>query len=351
MTTHAYAAHDADSPLRTFDFDRRELREDDVHIAIEYCGVCHSDLHTARNDWGNTVYPVVPGHEIVGTVQAVGSAVTQYAVGERVAVGCMVDACLDCGACHDHEEQYCERRATMTYNGQDRRDGSPTQGGYASDILVRQEFVLRMPQGLDPAAAAPLLCAGVTTWSPLQQFKVGPGMKVGVVGLGGLGHMAIKFAHALGAQVSLFSTSPGKADEARRLGASEVIISTQREQMKAAHNQFDLIIDTVPRPHDLSGYLAALRRGGDLSLVGPIGPLDPAPHAAHLMGGRKSMSGSMIGGIKETQEMLDFCADKNIVCDVEMIQIQDINNAYERMLKNDVHYRFVIDMASLSSAA
>ena len=348
MTTAAYAALNATDDLQPFAFERRALRDDDVHIEIEYCGVCHSDLHTARNDWGGTVYPVVPGHEIVGRVKAVGPAVSRFQVGERVAVGCIVDACMQCDNCSEGEEQYCEKRATMTYNGKDRRDGTPTQGGYSSDILTREEFVLRIPDGLDPAAAAPLLCAGITTWSPLQHAQVGPGMRVGVIGLGGLGHMALKFAHALGAQVSLFTTSPSKAEEAKRLGAHAVILSSDSEQMKAARNQFDLIVDTVPRPHELSPYLACLRRNGSLALVGPIGPMDPAPHTGLLMAGRKSILGSMIGGIAETQEMLDFCAEKGIVSDIEMINIQDINTAYERMLKNDVHYRFVIDMASLS---
>ncbi|MGJ8668871.1 MAG: NAD(P)-dependent alcohol dehydrogenase [Oceanococcus sp.] len=348
MATSAYAALDATQDLQPFHFERRALRADDVHIEIEFCGVCHSDLHTARNDWGGTVYPVVPGHEIVGVVKATGPAVTKFKLGERVAVGCIVDSCMQCHPCEDGEEQYCERRATMTYGGKDRRDGAPTQGGYASDILAREEFVLRIPEGLDPAAAAPLLCAGITTWSPLQHAKVGPGMRVGVIGLGGLGHMALKFAHALGAAVSLFTTSPSKADEARRLGAQNIILSTDAQQMKAARNQFDLIVDTVPRPHELGSYLAALRRNGSLALVGPIGPMDPAPHTGMLMAGRKSIVGSMIGGIAETQDMLDFCAQKSIVSDIEMIKMQDINQAYERMLKNDVHYRFVIDMASLA---
>lgn len=348
MTTSAYAAISAAEDLQPFSFERRELRDDDVHIAIEYCGVCHSDLHTARNDWGATVYPVVPGHEIVGVVKAIGPAVSKFKVGERVAVGCIIDSCMACHPCRDGEEQYCEKRATMTYGGLDRRDGTPTQGGYASDILAREEFVLRIPQGLDPAAAAPLLCAGITTWSPLKYAQVGPGMQVGVIGLGGLGHMALKFAHALGAQVSLFTTSGSKIEEAKRLGAHEVILSSDEAQMKAARNQFDLIVDTVPRPHELSPYIAALRRNGSLALVGPIGPMDPSPHTGLLMAGRKSIVGSMIGGIAETQEMLDFCADKAVVSDIEMINIQDINIAYERMLKSDVRYRFVIDMKSLS---
>ena len=346
-TTHAYAAQAADSELAAYQLERRELREDDVQIEIDFCGVCHSDLHTARNDWHNTVYPIVPGHEIVGKVSAIGSKVQRHKVGDCVAVGCMIDACMQCDPCTDGEENYCEKRATMTYNGQDRRDGSHTQGGYASSIVVREEFVLRMPAGLDPAAAAPLLCAGITSWSPLKHHQAGPGKKVGVIGLGGLGHMALKFAAALGAEVTLFTTSQSKMEEARRLGAHNVILSSDAEQMKAARNQFDLIVDTVPKPHNLAPYLAALRRNGQLSLVGPIGPLDPAPHAGLLMGGRKSLSGSMIGGIRETQEMLDFCAEKNITCDIEMINMQDINEAYDRMQKNDVRYRFVIDMASL----
>jgi uncharacterized zinc-type alcohol dehydrogenase-like protein len=289
----------------------------------------------------------VPGHEIIGRVSAIGGDVDAFKIGQMVAIGCMVDSCMSCAPCSDGEEQYCVAGPTMTYAGNDRRDGSATQGGYATRILVRQEFVLRMPEGLDPAAAAPLLCAGITCWSPLSHHKVKPGMRVGVIGLGGLGHMALKFSHALGAETTLFTTSTSKIDEARRLGADHVVLSTDKSQMKAARDTHDLIIDTVPRPHKLSPYLSALRRNGNLVLVGPIGLMDPPVHTGQLMGGRKCISGSLIGGIEETQEMLDFCAVNGIGCDIEMIRMQDINTAFERLQRNDVRYRFVIDMSSL----
>ena len=350
-STRGYAATSATSPLGLFHFVRRAPRDNDVVIDILYSGVCHSDLHTARNDWGGTVYPTVPGHEIVGRVVAVGSAVSKFKVGDAVGVGCMVDSCQGCGACAKGWEQYCERGMTGTYNSKDRVDGSPTQGGYAEQIVVRQEFVLKMPEGLDLKGAAPLLCAGITTWSPLRHWKVGPGSKVAVVGLGGLGHMALKLAKALGAEVTLFSRSAGKEDDAKRLGADRVVISTDKEQMKAVRGQFDLIIDTVPYAHDLNPYTATLATNGTLVLVGFLGMQEPAVNTVSLILGRKSVAGSVIGGIAETQEMLDFCGQHGITSDVEMIAMQDINDAYERMLKSDVKYRFVIDMASFKQSA
>ncbi|MDO4592581.1 MAG: NAD(P)-dependent alcohol dehydrogenase [Comamonadaceae bacterium] len=347
IDTRGYAAHSPTSPLGLFHFVRRDLRDDDVEIDILYSGVCHSDLHTVRNDWGGTVYPTVPGHEIVGRVVAVGSAVTRFKVGDAVGVGCMVDSCRSCSACAKGWEQYCERGMTATYNGVDRVDGTPTQGGYAERIVVRQEFVLHMPDSLDLKGAAPLLCAGITTWSPLRYWKIGSGSKVAVVGLGGLGHMALKLAKALGAEVSLFSRSAGKEADAKRLGADRVVISSERAQMKAVRGQFDLIIDTVPYEHDLNPYIATLATGGTLVLVGFLGLQEPPVNTAALVLGRKSVAGSVIGGIAETQEMLDFCGQHGITADVEMIAMQDINQAYERMLRSDVKYRFVIDMRSL----
>jgi uncharacterized zinc-type alcohol dehydrogenase-like protein len=347
-TTAAFAAFDAESPLRPHTIERRNLRANDVQIEILFCGVCHSDLHQARDHWSNTIYPLVPGHEIVGRVSAAGEAVKKYGVGDMVAIGCMVDSCLQCECCRDGEEQYCLQRCTMTYNDRDRVDGSVTFGGYARAIVVREEFVLRLPENLDPAAAAPLLCAGITTYSPLNYNNVTGGTRVGVVGLGGLGHMAIKFAAAMGAEVTLFTTSPGKIEEGKRLGAQKVVLSRERDQMGSVRGYFDLIIDTVPEAHPINPYLMCLRRNGNMVLVGHIGPLEPTIHTGMLVGGRRSLSGSAIGGIAETQRMLDFCAEKEIGCEVERIRIGDINEAFERMARNDVHYRFVIDMASLA---
>lgn len=351
QATRGYAATSASSPLGLFHFVRRDPRENDVVIDVLYSGVCHSDLHTARNDWGGTVYPTVPGHEIVGRVIAVGSAVTRFQVGDAVGVGCMVDSCQHCGACAKGWEQYCENGMTGTYNSTDRVDGSATQGGYAERIVVRQEFVLKIPQALDLKGAAPLLCAGITTWSPLRHWQVSAGSKVAVVGLGGLGHMALKLAKALGAHVTLFSRSAGKEADAKRLGADRVVISTDKEQMRAVRGQFDLIIDTVPYAHDVNPYTATLSTGGTLVLVGFLGMQEPAVNTTTLVLGRKSVAGSVIGGIAETQEMLDFCGQHGITADVEMLAMQDINTAYERMLRSDVKYRFVIDMQSLKAAA
>ena len=351
MTTNilGFAAHSAKDALTPHRFVRRDPRPDDVVIEILYCGVCHSDLHIARNDWGFSTYPVVPGHEIVGRVSSVGPDVSRFKQGDHVAVGCMVDSCRHCSACEQGLEQYCEEIPTYTYNGVDRHDQTPTFGGYSENIVVSDKFVLKVPDGLDLKGTAPLLCAGITTWSPLRHWKVGKGSKVAVVGLGGLGHMALKLAKALGAHVTLFTRSPGKEQDARRLGADTIVLSTDEGQMAAVKGQFDLIIDTVPYAHDLNPYLPALSLDGTLVLVGFLGGLEPMLNTVPMIMGRKSVAGSLIGGIAETQEMLDFCGEHGIVSDIEMIRIQDINEAYERMLKSDVKYRFVIDMASLKA--
>jgi alcohol dehydrogenase (NADP+) len=347
MNVLGYATHSPTDDLAPYRFDRREPRADDVVIEILYCGVCHSDLHQARNDWGNSIYPVVPGHEIVGRVLSVGPAVTRFKAGDAVAVGCMVDSCRHCAACEQGLEQYCEEGSTYTYNGVDRHDHRPTYGGYSERIVVSDAFVLKVPDGLDLAGAAPLLCAGITTWSPLRHWKVGPESRVAVVGLGGLGHMALKLGRALGADPTLFTRSPGKEQDARRLGAHHVVLSTDAAQLAAVKGQFDLIIDTVPYVHDLNPYLPTLATSGTLVLVGYLGPLEPMLNTAPMVMGRKSVAGSLIGGIAETQEMLDFCGEHGITSDIEVIRIQDINVAYERLLRGDVKYRFVIDMASL----
>ncbi|QPQ56118.1 NAD(P)-dependent alcohol dehydrogenase [Allosphingosinicella flava] len=341
-----YAAPSANAPLAPFHFERRALREGDVAIDILYCGVCHSDIHTARNEWHNSVYPALPGHEIVGRVTAVHPSATRHKAGDMVAVGCMVDSCLECRECKAGYEQHCLNGATLTYNSPDRQTGENTLGGYSDHIVVREEFVLRVPDGLDPMRAAPLLCAGITTWSPLTRFHVGPGKEVAVVGLGGLGHMGVKFAAALGANVTMITTSPEKGEDARHLGAHEVLLSTDRDQMKASRSRFDFILNTIPVAHDLHPYLQLLRREGAMVLVGAIEPL-PSIHGGMLVSNDRLVGGSAIGGIPLTQEMLDFCAERNILPDCEVIAMQDINEAYARMLKSDVKYRFVIDMASL----
>ena len=309
--------------------------------------MCHSDVHNTRNDWGNAVYPMVPGHEIIGRVHSVGAAVTRFKAGDQVGVGCMVDSCQHCAACHKGLEQYCDEGSTFTYNGVDRHDHTRTQGGYCETIVTAEKFVLRIPDGLDLAGAAPLLCAGITTWSPLRHWKVGPGSKVAVIGLGGLGHMALKLAKALGAEVTLLTRSAGKETDARRLGASHVILSSSAQQMAAAKGRFDLIIDTVPQVHDLNFYLPTLAIDGTLVLVGYLGGLEPLLNTVPMIMGRKSVAGSLIGGIAETEQMLDFCGEHGITSDIELIGIKGINQAYERMLGSDVKYRFVIDMASL----
>jgi len=345
----AYAAQSSTSGVAPFAIDRRELRPDDVDIAIEFCGICHTDIHFVNNDWGATVYPVVPGHEIIGRVRAVGDQVSGFNVGDRVGVGCLVDSCRDCDSCHDGLEQYCENGMVTTYNGEDRHDGTPTFGGYSERIVVSDRFVLKVPDALDPAAAAPLLCAGITTYSPLKHFGVDKSHRVGVVGMGGLGHMGVKFARALGAEVTLFTRSESKVNEAKRQGAHHVVISTDEAQMKAVAGQFDYILDTVPVAHDVNPYLAALKRDGTLIMVGMPEPINPPVDGGALIFARRRIAGSLIGGLPETQEMLDFCAEHDIVCDIEMLDIGNINEAYERMKKGDVRYRFVIDMATLGN--
>jgi alcohol dehydrogenase (NADP+) len=345
----AYAAKSSTSGMAPFAIERRELRPDDVAIEIEFCGICHTDIHFAHNDWGMTVYPVVPGHEIVGRVTAVGEAVEKFKPGERVGVGCLVDSCRSCAACEEGLEQYCEGGWVATYNSEDRHDGTRTWGGYSERIVVSDRFVLRIPEELDPAAAAPLLCAGITTYSPLRYFGVGPGDRVGVVGMGGLGHMGVKFAHAMGAEVTVFTRSEDKSAEARRHGAHHVVISTDAGQMEAAAGHFDFVLDTVPVGHDLNPYVTALRRDGTLILVGMPEPMVPPVHAGPLVFGRRKLAGSLIGGLPETQEMLDFCARHGIDCEIEMLDVRNLNEAYQRMQRGNVRYRFVIDLATLQS--
>jgi len=348
MQILGYAAKSAQSPLVPFTFERRDPREDDVVIQIEYSGVCHSDLHQARNDWGFSTYPIVPGHEIVGRVTAIGSKVKKYNIGDLVGIGCMVDSCRTCSACHAGLEQYCEEGNTQTYNSLDRHDHLPTYGGYSQIIVCSEDFVLKVPENLDTQAVPPILCAGITTWSPLRHWNVGRGSKVAVVGLGGLGHMAIKLANALGAEVTLFTRSTTKEQDAKQLGAHHVILSTDEDQMNMALNQFDLIIDTVPYDHDLKPYIPTLGLNGTIVLVGYLGEI--SANSVPMIMGRRSIAGSVIGGIKETQELLDFCGEHNFVSEVEMIDMQNINEAFERMLKSDVKYRFVIDMKSLTKS-
>lgn len=349
IKTRGYAAQDASSPLAPFDFERRDPGPQDVVIQILYCGVCHSDLHTARNEWANTLYPSVPGHEIVGQVTAVGGEVTRFKVGDLAGVGCMVDSCQHCPSCAEGLEQYCENGFVGTYNG--RGPGSEnTYGGYSQTIVVKESFVLKIRHDADQiAAVAPLLCAGITTYSPLRHWGVGPGKRVGVVGLGGLGHMAVKLAHAMGAEVTLFTTSPGKQADGQRLGADAVVISKDKAQMDAQRGRLDFILNTVAAPHRLDDYLQLLKRDGTLTLVGAPAEPHPAPQVFNLIFRRRQIAGSLIGGIQETQEMLDFCADRGIVSDIELISMKEINVAYERMLRSDVKYRFVIDMATLTA--
>ena len=346
-STSAYAAQAPDSGLAPWQFEPREPRPDDVSIEILYCGVCHSDIHFVENDWGMTLYPVVPGHEIIGRVTGVGAEVASYKPGDLVGVGCMVDSCRECTSCARGLEQYCLNGMVTTYGGVDRHDGKITYGGYSERIVVSEDYVLRLPAGLDPASAAPILCAGVTTYSPLRHVGVKPGDKVGVVGMGGLGHMGIKFAKAMGAEVTLFTRSAGKADEAKRNGADHVVISTDAEQMQRAAGSLDYMLDTVPVEHDLNPYIGCLVVDGCYLLVGQLTPIEPTLAAMPLIMGRRSIMGSLIGGIAETQEVLDFCAEHDISCDVEMLDIKKINEAYERMKRGDVRYRFVIDMTTL----
>ena len=346
VQTTGYAAQSATSPLQPFSFERRQPGAKDVQIEILYCGVCHSDLHTARNEWTNTTYPVVPGHEIVGRVSRVGAKVKKFKAGDQVGVGCLVDSCRVCPSCRAGLENYCEPGPVFTYNSEDKQLGGMTYGGYSRSVVVDEDFVLRIPQGLDLAAAAPLLCAGITTYSPLHHWKVGKGQKVGVVGLGGLGHMGVKLANALGAHVVLFTTSAHKHEDGKRLGAHEVVLSKDARQLEQHSSSFYFILDTVSAPHDIDAYLNLLKRDGALVLVGaPEKPLSLS--AFSLIPKRRQFAASMIGGIPETQEMLDFCGRHGIVSDIEIIPIQKINEAYERMLRSDIKYRFVIDMASL----
>ena len=346
-STKAYSAASATSPLGAATIERRVPTPTDVQIEILYCGVCHSDLHFARNEWHFTQYPAVPGHEIVGKVTAVGTGVKKFKVGDTVGVGCLVDSCRTCPSCLSGLEQFCDSGMVGTYGGTEKYLGTPTLGGYSQSIVVTEEFVLRMPANLNLAAAAPLLCAGITTYSPLRRAKIGPGHKVGIVGLGGLGHMAVKFSKAFGARTVLFTTSSGKVADGKRLGAHEVVVSTNEAEMAAQAGSFDFILDAVSASHDINAYLNLLKRDGNLVLVGA--PEKPLPVAAFaLLMRRRSVSGSLIGGLPETQEMLDFCGEHNITSDIEMIRMDEINHAYERMLKSDVKYRFVIDMASLA---
>ncbi len=356
MSTPArgYAVHAEKQPLAPYSFERRDLRSNDVRIEILYCGVCHSDLHTARGDWdgliypNGTVYPCVPGHEIVGRITAVGPAVTKFKVGDLAGVGCMVDSCLHCEACGHGLEQHCEHGPTWTYNSPDRVTGENTYGGYSDSIVVREEFVVhvRHPEK-DLASVAPLLCAGITTWSPLRHWNVGPGTKAGIVGIGGLGHMGIKLAHALGAHVVAFTTSESKRKDAFALGADEVVIARDPKQMAEKANSLDFILNTLAVPHNLDTFIGMLRREGTMAMVGIPAEPHPSPSVAFLIGMRRHLSGSLIGGIAETQEMLDFCAQHHVTADIEKIPMHYIETAYARMLKSDVKYRFVIDMASL----
>lgn len=345
----SYAATSKEASLKPFEIERRDTLDDDVKIDILYCGVCHSDLHQVRNDWKNSVYPVVPGHEIIGKVLEVGKNVSTFKVGELVGVGCLVDSCHTCSACKDDLEQFCENGATFTYNSADKHLGGHTFGGYSESVVVDKQFVLKVPENLDAKAAAPLLCAGITTYSPLAHWGVKKGDKVGVIGLGGLGHMGVKFAHAMGAHTVMITTSPSKSEDAKSLGADEVLISKDEDQMKKHAGSFDFLLNTIPVGHDMNPYTALLKRDATMVIVGAVEPLDPL-HGGSLIMGRKSIAGSLIGGLKETQEMLDFCGKHNVVSDIEMIDIQNINEAYDRLQKSDVKYRFVIDMKSLKES-
>ena len=349
MATRAYGAYAADKPLEPIAIERRAPGPNDVQIDIAFCGVCHSDLHTVRSEWGGTLYPCVPGHEIVGHVSAVGNEVSRFQVGDTVGVGCMVGSCRQCPACHEGLEQYCEKGLIGTYNGPTQDPPGHTLGGYSQRIVVDQDFVLAIRHPEEQlAAVAPLLCAGITTFSPLRHWQIGPGQKVGIVGIGGLGHMGIKLAHAMGAHVVAFTTSESKRQDALDLGADEVVVSRDRDEMKKHQRSFDFILDTVAASHDLDAFTSLLKLDGTLCLVGVPEHGHPSPNVATLIFGRRSIAGSLIGGIPETQEMLDFCAEKGIVADIEMIAAKDIDDAYERMLRSDVKYRFVIDAESLA---
>ncbi|WMS87800.1 NAD(P)-dependent alcohol dehydrogenase [Pleionea litopenaei] len=347
MKTIGYAAHNAQSNLEPFHFEHRALRENDVAIEILYSGICHSDLHQVHDDWGGSLYPMVPGHEIVGRVIEVGSQVKNYAVGDSVAVGCMVDSCQSCDQCDAGEEQFCRKGMTPTYNGKDRHTGELTYGGYAKHIVVREEFVLRVPDALDITRAAPILCAGITTYSPLKEFNVTKGSRVGVVGLGGLGHMAVKLAKALGATVTVITHSASKIDQAKTLGAQQTLLSSDQDAMQAASGSLDLIINTVPVKHDLNPYLPLLDVKGMMVMVGQIGPVEE-PNIAPMIMGRRGIVGSLIGGIPQTQEVLDFCAKHDIHPECELIKMQDINDAFKRLANGEVSHRLVIDMQNFS---
>lgn len=346
-TTKAFGTEAAVAPLKRLDIQRREATPNDVEIEILYCGICHSDLHAVHNDWGGTTYPIVPGHEIVGRVTKIGRNVTKFKVGDLAGVGCIVDSCRECEHCHNGNEQFCETGWTVVFNSPDKKHGGITYGGFSESIVVDENYVVHVPKTLDLPSAAPILCAGVTVYSPLKHWKIGPGKKVGIIGIGGLGHMAIKIAKAMGAFVTVFTTSQAKADDAKRLGADSVVLSTNAEQMKNCPKQH-MILDTVSAKHDVNTYLSLLKVDGSLVLVGlPNQPLEI--RAFSVVDGRKSFSGSHIGGIAETQEVLDFCAAHHITADIELINIQDVNSAFERLDKGDVKYRFVIDMASLKN--
>lgn len=346
MKTKAYAAKSATTPLAPFDIERRSPGKNDVQIKISHCGVCHSDIHQARDEWGGSLFPMVPGHEIVGTVTAVGTSVSKYNVGDKVGVGCFVDSCRDCSSCREGLEQYCEQGMTGTYNAKERGTGAPTYGGYSASIVVDQNYVLRIPDNLSLEEAAPLLCAGITTYSPLKHWGAGPGKKVAVIGLGGLGHMAVKIGSAMGAEITVLSQSLKKKDDGLRLGAKNFFATSDSTTFEKLANTFDLIINTVSAEVDLNAYLGLLKRDGTMVLLGV--PTQAAPvHAFSVIGNRRSLAGSLIGGIKETQEMLDFCGQHKFGSDVEVIPMEHINKAYDRMIKGDVRYRFVIDMATL----
>jgi alcohol dehydrogenase (NADP+) len=347
IPARAWATASPTAPLAPWSFERRDVGESDVRIDIKFCGICHSDYHFARGDWGSVPYPAVPGHEIVGVVSAVGSGVTDLHVGDVVGVGCIVDSCRTCPSCREGFENYCDTGMTGTYMAVEKETGRPTYGGYSDTIVVNRHFVLRMPVGVDLAATAPLLCAGITTYSPLRHWKCGPGMRVGVVGLGGLGHMAVKFAKAMGATVTVFTTTAAKAADAARLGASRTIVSKNTSEMNAAAGSLDLIVNTVSVPHALDPFLNTLYRDGTMVLVGAPATPHPTFRPGMLFGRRKTIGGSMIGGIPETQEMLDYCAEHKIVSDIELIRMPEINTAWDRMIASDVKYRFVIDMSTI----
>ncbi|SIO92548.1 NAD(P)-dependent alcohol dehydrogenase [Vibrio spartinae] len=350
MKTVGYAAYNQGATLKPYAFERRELRENDVAIEILYCGVCHSDLHSVRNDWGGSTYPLVPGHEIIGRVTAVGSDVSRYKVGDTVGVGCMVDSCQHCDQCDAGEEQFCREGMTATYCGQDRHTHEPTQGGYSRHVVVREEFVLSIPQSLELSRVAPLLCAGITTYSPLKAWDVKAGTRVAVLGLGGLGHMAVKLAVAMGAVVTVVGRTDAKIEDAKALGAQHYLISSDEAAMAQAQSSFDLIIDTIPVKHDVTGYVPLMDVNGTLVIVGQVGLLEE-PSTIPMIFGRRRIAGSLIGGIPETQEMLDFCGEHNVLPECEMIRMDEINEAYERMERSDVRYRFVIDMATMPESA